>query len=47
MTNRKQYDMEYKVQALKLAYEIGRQRAAEKVDIPKNAFNLRPTLSPT
>ena len=36
MTKSNQYDMEYKVQALKLAHEIGGQRAAEELGIPKN-----------
>ena len=37
MTKCKQYDMEYKVQAVKLAHEIGGQRAAEELGIPKNS----------
>ena len=35
MTKNRQYDMEYKVQALKLAHEIGGQRAAEKLEFQK------------
>ena len=38
MTKNRQYDMEYKVQALKLAHEIGGQRAAEELGIPKNTL---------
>ena len=38
MTKCKQYDMEYKVQVLKLAHEIGGQRAAEELGIPKNTL---------
>lgn len=38
MTKCKQYDMEYKVQAVKLAHEIGGQRAAEELGIPKNTL---------
>ena len=38
MSKCKQYDMEYKIQALKLAHEIGGQRAAEELGIPKNTL---------
>ena len=36
MTKCNQHDIEYKVQALKLAHEIGGQRATEELGIPRN-----------
>lgn len=36
MAENKQYDYEYKVQAVKLAKEIGQAKAAEELGIPKN-----------
>ena len=38
MTKCNQHDIKYKVQALELAHEIGGQRAAEELGIPRNTL---------
>ena len=38
MAENRQYDYEYKVQAVKLAKEIGQARAAKELGIPKNTM---------
>lgn len=38
MSKGKQYDQEYKVQAVKLAKEIGAAKAARELGIPKNTM---------
>ena len=38
MAEQRQYDDEYKVQAVKLADKIGQSKAAEELDIPKNTL---------
>ena len=38
MIESKQYDQEYKVQAVKLAKEIGQAKAAKELGIPKNTL---------
>lgn len=38
MGKNKQYDQEYKVQAVKLAKEIGQAKAAEELGIPRNTM---------
>ena len=38
MTQNKQYDHEYKVQAIKLAREIGSAKAAAELGVPKNTM---------
>ena len=38
MAESKQYDQEYKVQAVKLAKEIGQAKAAKELGIPKNTL---------
>ena len=38
MAENKQYDQEYKVQAVKLATEIGHAKAAKELGIPKNTL---------
>ena len=38
MAESKQYDPEYKVQAVKLAKEIGQAKAARELGIPKNTL---------
>jgi transposase len=38
MAENRQYDNEYKVQAVKLAKEIGQAKAAEELGIPKNTM---------
>ena len=38
MTQNKQYDHEYKVQAIKLAREIGSAKAAVELGVPKNTM---------
>ena len=38
MAENRQYDHEYKVQAVKLAKEIGQAKAAEELGIPKNTM---------
>ena len=38
MAESKQYDLEYKVQAVKLAKEIGQAKAAKELGIPKNTM---------
>ena len=36
MAEQRQYDEEYKVQAIKLAKKIGAVKAANELDVPKN-----------
>lgn len=36
MTENRQYDYDYKVQAVKLAKEIGQAKVAKELGIPKN-----------
>ena len=36
MVGNRQYDHEYKVQAVKLAKEIGQAKAAEELGVPRN-----------
>ena len=38
MAEQRQYDNEYKVQAIKLAEKIGQSKAAEELGIPKNTL---------
>ncbi len=38
MTENRQYDREYKVEAVKLAKEIGQAKAAKELGIPKNTM---------
>ena len=38
MTENRQYDHEYKVQAVKLAKEIGQAKAAKELGIPTNTI---------
>lgn len=38
MAANRQYDHEYKVQAVKLAKEIGQAKAAKELGIPKNTM---------
>ena len=38
MAEQRQYDEEYKVQAIKLADKIGQTKAAEELGIPKNTL---------
>lgn len=38
MAENRQYDQEYKVQAVKLAKEIGQAKAAKELDIQKNTL---------
>ena len=38
MAENRQYDHEYKVQAVKLAKEIGQAKAAKELGIPKNTL---------
>ena len=38
MAESKQYDQEYKVQAVKLAKGIGQAKAAKELGIPKNTL---------
>ncbi len=38
MAENKQYDHEYKVQAVKLGKEIGQAKAARELGIPKNTL---------
>ena len=38
MAEQRQYDEEYKVQAIKLANKIGQTKAAEELGIPKNTL---------
>jgi transposase len=38
MAENRQYDQEYKIQAVKLAKEIGQAKAAKELDIPKNTL---------
>lgn len=38
MAENRQYDQEYKVQAVKLAKEIGQSKAAKELGIPKNTL---------
>ena len=38
MAEQRQYDDEYKVQAVKLAEKIGQSKAAEELGIPKNTL---------
>lgn len=38
MAENRQYDLEYKVQAVKLAKEIGQAKAAKELGIPKNTL---------
>ena len=40
-TVNREYDMEYKVQAVKLAKEIGSAKAAKELGIPKNTLYTR------
>ena len=40
MAESKQYDQEYKVQAVKLAKETGQAKAAKELGIPKNTLYL-------
>ena len=39
MPQNRTYDMEYKVQAVKLALEIGTTKAARELDIPANTLH--------
>ena len=39
MTKTRQYDYEFKVQAVKLANEIGQAKAERELGIPKNTLN--------
>ena len=39
MQQNRTYDMEYKVQAVKLALEIGKTKAARELDIPANTLH--------
>lgn len=38
MAENRQYDQEYKIQAVKLAKEIGQAKAAKELGIPKNTL---------
>ena len=38
MATNRQYDQEYKIQAVKLAKEIGQAKAARELGIPKNTL---------
>ena len=38
MAENRQYDHEYKVQAVKLAKEIGQAKAAKELGVPKNTM---------
>ena len=38
MAGNRQYDHEYKVQAVKLAKEIGQSKAAEELGVPRNTL---------
>ena len=38
MAENRQYDHEYKIQAVKLAKEIGQAKAAEELGIPENTM---------
>ena len=38
MVGNRQYDHEYKVQAVKLAKEIGQAKAAEELGVPRNTL---------
>ena len=38
MAENRQYDHEYKVQAVKLAKEIGQAKAAKELEVPKNTM---------
>ena len=38
MAGNRQYDHEYKVQAVKLAKEIGQAKAAEELGVPRNTL---------
>ena len=38
MENNRQYDKEYKLEAVKLAKEIGQARAAKELGVPKNTL---------
>ena len=38
MATNRQYDQEYKIQAVKLAREIGQAKAARELGIPKNTL---------
>ena len=38
MAENKQYDHEYKVQAVKLAKEIGQAKAAKELGVPRNTM---------
>ena len=40
MAENRQYDHEYKVQAVKLAKEIGQAKAAQELGIPKNGLRI-------
>ena len=40
MGENRRYDHEYKVQAVKLAKEIGQAKAARELGIPKNTIDL-------
>lgn len=48
MAENRQYDHEYKVQAVKLAKEIGQAKAAEELGVPKNTLGQahRPHKAP-
>lgn len=44
MAENRQYDHEYKVQAVKLAKEIGQAKAAKELGVPKNTmYGYEPT----
>lgn len=41
MAENRQYDHEYKVQAVKFAKEIGQAKAAKELEVPKNTMYSR------
>ena len=41
MAENRQYDHEYKVQAVKLAKEIGQAKAAKELGIPRNTVVVK------
>ena len=43
MATNRQYDQEYKIQAVKLAKEIGQAKAARELGIPKKQLYTRAT----
>ena len=46
MVGNRQYDHEYKVQAVKLAKEIGQAKAAEELGVPRNTIPITVWIMP-